>query len=143
MTLLILYNDLYSEGFISWLVTRLKIELLYKIKKNKIIPLSNYINSFDNPFKNILNKNNISFYDLIVYGINNLIYIKTKKGYIITINPYKYLPYCKIPIKSFCKLLNNGVFGISGYPLLSNHFNMVKDNLTEYYKDYEKQFYIG
>lgn len=142
MILLISYDNGYKEGFISWLVYVLKKELLYKIKRNKLLAFENYINSFDNEFKNILTKYNLSLYNMLVYGINNLTYFKTRKGYVIGIDPYKYIPGSKIPIKSFCKLIDNGVFGINGYPILSKHLNSVTNNLREYFKTYEKQFYI-
>ena len=130
-------NNILDRSFINWLCIQIRNEVVTNINLKKLEKWDKYFNS-ENVYKSIYKKK-ISTRDLIVAGISNLYYQTSEDGFWISINPNKLTPGLdRIKLETICKTINFGNQQITGYPIFTNTFQEVADNITTYVEKYMK-----
>lgn len=130
-------KNLLSDMFLVWIIRRLKEQMIAYIDENKLKSWDSYLNE-QTSFKSIYLKK-ISAKDILLSGINNLIFNKSSSKISILIDPNQYLPGMdRIKIYDMCKMINYGTLSQKGYPLFTNIFKQVESTFGEYVDEYLK-----
>lgn len=132
MRLVIEENDLINIKFIKWLVKRIKKLIILKCNSRKLSSIQNYVDN-NNPFNT---PNKISINRIILQASQNIIFYKHKSYFYIMINPIIRAQGMDLKLEDVCKFINYGNFEMPGYPLFTNIYFDIKDNIKEYLKQY-------
>ena len=126
-------NDI---SFLSWLLPKIRIELLkqIKLKKLKNIELK-LIN------ENILSDKQINTQKVLISLTKYLTVKDIKDNFVIYFKCNKKYPGTNISYIDICKTINYGNLNIQGYPIITQVFNDVKLHLSELYYIYVQQIY--
>lgn len=112
------------NNFFKFLKDIIKSAILKNLDVKKLIV-------FDEYFKNNLNiKVTPIARQVIIIGIENLIYSKTSEGINIYINPSTIVYNTQYHVAELCRLINYGTLDLKGYPIFTNTFNKIKDNIN-------------
>jgi hypothetical protein len=129
-------NNMLDRSFINWLCIQIRNEVIANINLKKLDNWDRYFNS-ETVYKSIYKKR-ISTRDLIVAGVSNLYYQVSEDGFWISINPTKLTPGLdRIKLETICKVINYGNRQIIGYPIFTDTFQKVADNITDYVQKYQ------
>ena len=71
---------------------------------------------------------------ILIYGINHLHYTETSEKIIIKMNYYLNCPNIDAKLYDICKLVNYGNLNIKGYPIFTNVFKHILNNIDFYIK---------
>jgi hypothetical protein len=85
----------------------------------------------------IINVNRVSSKDIVMTGIRNIVY--ELSPYTLTVHidqNQKVFGFNNVKLETVCKLINYGNTSISGYPLFSEEFNEVSENIGTYIDRY-------
>ena len=130
-------DNILDKSFINWLCIQIRNEVIANINLKKLDNWDQYFNS-ETVYKSIYKKR-ISTRDLIVAGISNLYYQVSEDGFWISINPTKLTPGLdRIKLETICKVINYGNRQIIGYPIFTDTFQNIADNITDYVQKYQK-----
>lgn len=128
-------KSILSKAFIEWLIIEIQSELNLRVKKSKLKNWDNYLNNYFQ-LKNFT-KNTYSTEYIIQLGIKNIIYKYDAKLIEIYINEHIYIPGLdRVKLNSICKLVNYGNQELAGYPIFSEVFNYIADNISDYVNDF-------
>jgi len=127
-------------GFIKYLIRYLQTYIQANIKSEKLYWLQMYINSLP-IFKGKLRKF-ISCREIIIIGAYNLVYKKYEAYYEITIDENQKIFGLDAKLNDACRLINYGTMSVQGYPIFSDAFNNVEDNIADLYQKYKRGFSI-
>ena len=133
MELLIPNN--YEDDFYSFIINYIEKIGIGRIDRKKLINWDLYFNSFSKLTNNF--KKNISSYEIIISGIYNLIYIKREREVVIKIDPSQKLPGINAKINILCNTINNGNLIVKGYPIFTDLFTYISNNLDSIHLLYE------
>ena len=86
-------------------------------------------------YKSILKKH-ISITEVCQIAFQNIIVLRFGNNITIKINEKVLLPNTNVKLIELCKLINNGNLDLKAYPIFTEIFNDVKDNLEKYYSEY-------
>ena len=126
-----------DRSFINWLCIQIRNNVLSTLNTKKLINWDEYFNS-ESVYKSIYKKK-IFTRDIIIAGISNLYYQTTEDGFWISINPNILTPGLdRIKLISVCKLINFGNRQIPGYPIFTNTFQDIANNINTYVERYMK-----
>lgn len=129
-------DNILDKSFINWLCIQIRNEVIANINLKKLDNWDQYFNS-ETVYKSIYKKR-ISTRDLIVAGISNLYYQVSEDGFWISINPTKLTPGLdRIKLETICKVINYGNRQIIGYPIFTDTFQNIADNITDYVQKYQ------
>lgn len=132
MRLVIEENDLIDIKFIKWLIKRIKKLIILKCNSRKLSSIQNYVDN-NNPFNT---RNKISINGIILQASQNIIFYKHKSYFYIMVNPIIRAQGMDLKLEDVCKFINYGNFEMPGYPLFTNIYFDIKDNIKEYLKQY-------
>lgn len=128
-------QKILDRPFIVWLMTQIRNKVLMECNLKKLEHWDVYFNS-ETVYKSIYKKR-IFTKDIITAGISNLHYLLTDDGFFISINPNIYTPGLdRIKLISLCKLINFGNQQILGYPIFTDIFQEIADNINDYVEKY-------
>jgi hypothetical protein len=121
--------------FIKWLIPYIRYEVLKNINNRQLLEIDRYVE--ESQLLENYKIGNIQFNSkrILLMSINNLVFHKGKDFYTIEINNIAYPGYA-ITLKNICKLVNFGNMDIKGYPIITNAFNHITDNLKRYIVQY-------
>ena len=134
MTLTIVDNvNIYDDEFIVYLIRQIADEFLHFVSRQKLHKWNEYLNRLritEFGYK-------ISAYEVLVSGIRNLVFDKTKSNeYDIFINTNAYIPYVKVSVATLCKLITYGNAEVQGYSVILDCFEYYKRNINKYYSKF-------
>lgn len=136
MQILIEKSNFISTFFIKYLISILKILILKKLDTTHI-QLFNYLVKEHDLFKKI--NNNVPDFNInkaIRLLLNNIQIISTKEAFIIKFNETIRYPGYYITVYDACKIFNYGALDIPPYPIITNAFMNLENNIKTYYARY-------
>lgn len=138
MKLIVTYtNDSLDLDFGKWLIKRIQEKFILAIDENKLKRWDKFFEESDE-YKSIYRKK-ILTKDILIVGIRNLICRKFPQKLIIHINNNLFVPGLdRVRIETVCKLINFGNTEIKGYPIFTEVFGEVADNIHDYINEYLK-----
>ena len=131
----LLIPNSYDDDFYSFIINYIEKIGVGRIDRKKLINWDLYFNSFSKLTNNF--KKNISSYEIIISGIYNLIYIKREREVVIKIDPSQKLPGINAKINVLCSTINNGNLIVKGYPIFTDLFTYISNNLDSIHLLYE------
>lgn len=131
----LLIPNSYDDDFYSFIINYIEKIGVGRIDRKKLINWDLYFNSFSKLTNNF--KKNISSYEIIISGIYNLIYIKREREVVIKIDPVQKLPGTNAKINVLCSTINNGNLIVKGYPIFTDLFTYISNNLDSIHLLYE------
>lgn len=123
----------YAQDFIEWLIGKIQYIILRDIDWKKLKPFSDYQEhtKLFNPMNTHQKK--IDFHEVVMLGIQNLSYIQVKDTWIISIKQDISYPGYYARVYDICKFINYGLLQVKGYPIFTEAFNTVNNDLSKYY----------
>ena len=124
-------DHVIDSKFIRWLISQIKIKVAVQLKPDKLKRWDSYLNSVS-AFTSIYKKKLLAR-DIILAGSVNLIFTEAEDAYEIFINPNINTPGLdRVKLITLCKLINFGNREQSSYPIFTEVFNEISDNIQEY-----------
>ena len=125
-----------DKHFLRWLEPIIKYQILKNINNKQLNQISNLIEEQEilNEFKT----KNIKFdaRKIIFMSLNKLRVTKTKDHYIIGIDRKALCPGYNLSFDEICRIINYGTIDIKGFPIYTNAFEHVLNNLKKYFVKY-------
>lgn len=134
MYLFINFKNSYPDEFVDYLIIQLQKRFLKTLEVNKLKELEDYLNSVPK-YKSIFIKY-LKAKDICIAGIYNISADRTKTNLRLYINPNVKYYGTNIKLVDLCKFINNGNLQCPGYPIFSESFNYIKNNIEKYYLKY-------
>lgn len=126
-------NNVLNKEFGNWLIEIMSKEILSSINKKKLISLDKYI---EENFTHLYKKP-VSSMDIIQQGLNEMYCDDSSSKLIIQISKNKFVPGMdRVRIESACKLINYGNKSVPGYPIFTNEFTHIANNISMYVDKY-------
>jgi hypothetical protein len=124
-----------DKDFIKWLKSNMSDKIKSSIDEKKLIRWNDYLNSGE--VIEFTSRKNILAKEVIYLGADNLVVSELPNKFIISINNKKFVNGLKmVKIDTLCKLINYGNASIKGYPIFSDVFNEVANNIDMYIEVY-------
>lgn len=122
----------YSRSFCVWLVQQIQECLMYTFNNQKVAVIETYINQhYKSPYVN-----HISVYQVLMFAVNNLVINTYGNYFTISINSNVKYGLTNFKIIELCNLIQYGILGLTGYPILVYIFNFISSNLDKQYQKY-------
>lgn len=122
----------YSYQFCHWLIKLVYKTFMYSFDDKKTQLIENYINTrCTSPYVK-----HISVYQIFLFAIKNLQIYNFGNYYTIKININARYGLTNFKIVNLCNLVQYGVIGIQGYPLLVEIFELISSDIDKYYQKY-------
>lgn len=118
-----------------WLTRKMKSVFQYKVDLNK---LSVWNDVLEKDIKyQTLDGSPISCYSILLQGFDNLIVDKLPEKLIIRFNNNKFVTNMNhVKLDVICRLINFGTTTVRGYPILTDVFSDVVNNINDYVDEY-------
>lgn len=124
----------YTDDFLNYVLAKFK-DIYYEIvDERKLAPFEVYINEL--PRYKSLMKNHISAKEICITALYNIRILHYRQDVIFKIDETVYLPNTRIKLIELCKLINDGTLLLRSYPIFTEIFDWVKDNIEVYYAEY-------
>ena len=105
---------------------------MYTFNNQKVVVIETYINQhYKSPYIN-----HISVYQVLMFAVNNLVINTYGNYFTISINSNVKYGLTNFKIIELCNLIQYGVLGLTGYPILAYIFNFISSNLDKQYQKY-------
>lgn len=128
-------KNLLTYDFLNWLLEELKDLIITKLNPSKMKPFDNYLNKTDLFKLHALKK--YSCLSFINFSLKHLILTKHNSTITIKFNDKIYITGLTLTnIDTFCKFINYGDVTIKGYPIFTECFSEIVDNLNTYVNAY-------
>lgn len=122
----------YSRSFCVWLIQQIQECLMYTFNNQKVAVIETYINQhYKSPYIN-----HISVYQVLMFAVNNLVINTYGNYFTISINSNVKYGLTNFKIIELCNLIQYGILGLTGYPILVYIFNFISSNLDKQYQKY-------
>lgn len=131
-------NNCDDIQFIKYLIKLLRKQLLGSIVPGKLIKWDNYLNTL--PIFKTKYKKGITAKEIIYSAAFNIRYMKSGQDYTIYIDNNQKIFGTNAKLYSICKLINYGNMQMQGYPIFTNTFNYIADNIQILYLRYQRGF---
>ena len=130
-------SGLLKPEFGKWLAKRAYYHISKQIDDKKCARFDNYFNSNKNVlFPLIGNKTKVSTHDIILLGGKNLI-LQTTDPITVEIDHKITTPnFDRASLNTLCKFINYGNTQILGYPIFTDVFQELVDNIDELVDEY-------
>lgn len=133
MSLNIYIDEHISESFIKYVIEQIKLQgmgYLYDYK-DKTEKLDNFIKEHFNY------KKDISSIDILMSGLNHLVYSQTEQMYIIEIDNAVMSEIPNVRLHTLIQLISDGNLSVKGIPLFKDVYTNVANNILSIYRMYE------
>ena len=123
--------------FINFLMFKLRLLILKKLNRKKLKLIDEYVNEkelFEKSNKN--SKIKFNSYYAIHFAVRNIVCINLRGKFIIKLKENINLPGFNTPILEICKFIDYGNYEFEGYPIFTNAFMNIRNNIVDYYKIY-------
>lgn len=135
MKILIIDKDnKYTDSFLEYVKSRCRDIYYKKVNLKKLKPFETYINEL--PEYKSLMKKYISSNEICITGLYNIMICRYGQTIVLKIDENSFLPNTRIKIIELCKLINNGNLLLKPYPIFTEIFDEIKENIEVYYAEY-------
>ena len=124
-------------GFVLYVIRFLRSYIIQETNYRKLAALDAYLNS-PNMFGDAVRI--LSCRAIILSAANNLVFKRFHDEIVITINNNKKFAGLNAKLYDLCKLINYGTVSVPGYPIFTEAFNYVADNIEFLYFNYKEGF---
>lgn len=129
-------DNVNLNDFCSWLKPIIIDYANNAIIDKKLVRFNKYVNN-DINIKWFANKPlKINCKDVLLAGLNNLVYKRQGNDYIIEIDANNYIYNSSAKFIDIIKLINYGNMVLSAYPIVDKIFDYITENLETYYSQY-------
>lgn len=129
------HQGLLTKSFGNWLIKELHNNFFINLNEAKLKNWDTYFEKSDE-YKSIYKKKIITK-EILIIGIKNLICKEAATKLIIQINPNLFVPGLdRIRIDQLCRVINYGTITTQGYPIFTDLFIEVSDNINQYIDKY-------
>lgn len=125
----------YGLKFVLYLIRKLQNYIIGSIDTRKLFKIEEYINSVYNEN----NKGYISVKNIIISGAMNLTYTIYPTKFVIEINSNEIYYRTNAKLYELCKLINYGVLGVTAYPIFTESFKYINDNINLLFERYMQE----
>ena len=126
-------NLLLNKSFGSWLIDEIQRVVKNSINESKLRPWDKFIKE---EYEHLYSKK-ITGYDTIMYGLDNLVCDLVSNKLVIKISTNQFIPGLhRVRVDTLCRLINYGNTSIKGYPIFTDAFNIIADNIDILAKEY-------
>ena len=126
-----IYSEKLGTDFCEWLISILSNQIKGSIDDKKLIRWNEYLSS--GGAITLVGRKSILAKEIIFKGANSIIVRELPNKFIIEINSKVMMPGVKSKkVSTLCRLINYGNMDIKGYPIFSDTFAMVADNINAY-----------
>jgi hypothetical protein len=130
-------NNLLDESFGSWLVSKIKDDIIYNIDLAKLDPWDLYFKK--SKLFESLDGSDVKTSDIVLAGCRNLTCRKLTSSLVISIANNQFVPGLNgVVVDSACKLINYGNLSISGYSIFTDSFQRIANNIDSYITRYTR-----
>lgn len=124
-------KQLLGLEFGNWLVKQVQQAILLRINPKKLKKWDKYFN--DSEQYRSISGSDIKAEQIVLAGIDALQCVGTEGKLSIRIRPNQFVPNLdRVVIDTTCKLINYGNVSIQGYPIFSDTFTNISENIDEY-----------
>jgi len=124
----------YSQDFLNFVRAEIPDIMVRTCQIPKLALLETFLNA---NYSKPLSGKPYNAYELCIIAMYNLITKQESENYIIKINPNAIYPGTYLKLVDLCKLINFGNLGIKGYPIFTEIFRKVENNIVNLYEKYE------
>ena len=125
-------NNIYDDNFIMYVLKFIQNYISLEINKKQNIKImeswTEYLQEYS-VYSRFKNKTYLDCRYIITSGINNLVVKKNKNVYTITIDNTKTIKGIGAKLYVLCKLIDTGCLDRRKFPVFTNTFNYVRNNL--------------
>lgn len=126
-----IYSDRLGRDFCEWLADVSSVHIKNSVDEKKLIQWNEYLSSGN--AITLIGRKSILAKEIIYKGANLIRVREIPKKFIIEINPNVIMPGVKAKkVVTLCKLINYGNMEIKGYPIFSDTFTMIAENINAY-----------
>ena len=129
-------NKYINQGFISFIKKRILGYMSVILNINKLQRYDELFQSEE--FLILSNKTSISSRKVVLMAMTNLIHKRYETNTHIFINPNINYPGTNMKIVDLCKIINYGTLSIDAYPIFTETFNHIQQNIGKYIDIYTK-----
>lgn len=126
-----------EDGFYPWLIKFIRRTLLGKVDYRKLYMFEMTLN--ENKSLLGLFRRYISGREVFITGVNNIIVTHFDDKDIIQIDPNAIYPGTQTKVITLCKMINFGTLNFEPYPIFTDTFKYVEDNIKYLYIMYKRQ----
>lgn len=133
----ILINDIedkYTEDFFEFVKIKMRDYFYAHLNSKKLEPFDIFIN--ENPKYQSIFKKHISAYDICVATLYNISVLRFGENIVLKIDENAVIPNTNRKLIELCKLINEGNLVLKAYPIFTEIFDYVKNNIEEIYIEY-------
>ena len=124
----------FNDAFLDYLIEYIQKIFIGGINPKKLHNADLYFNSFSNLTNKF--KKYISPYEILVSGIYNLVYYRDRDRITIMIDNAQIFPGTQAKINILCKEINDGNLILPAYPIFTETFKQIKNDLNYIYDLY-------
>lgn len=137
-----IHSTKLDRDFCEWLADIVKSQIKGSIDEKKLIRWNEYLSSGSTI--TLMGRKSILAKEIIFKGVDLILVRELPEKFIIEINPNIMMPGVKNKrVSTLCKLINYGNMDIKGYPIFSDTFSMIADNINAYIDLYALQMSGG
>lgn len=130
-----------NRSFGAWIIKLIREITLDNVDPKKLQGLDKYI---EENFIHLSEKKKVTCIDIINAGLNELTYDFDNTKFTIRISNHKFMQGLdRIRIETLCKLINYGTASIKGYPIFTDSFNQIAENIDIYIESYLREVQYG
>ena len=128
-------SEFFDARFAQWLITRVQEVFYTKLDKNKLVKWNTF---FDNSTQfNTITGKPFDTEQVVLFAIKSLIYEVESSELTIKFSPNKLVPNLdRVKVEMIVKTINFGTAEITGYPIFTETFDAVADNINNYVEEY-------
>lgn len=133
----VLINDRdnkYTDEFFYFVKNKIKSYFYQRINMKRLEPFEVFIN--ETPKYKSLLKKYISAFDICISAIYNIVIVRYGENIVLKIDENAIVPNTNIKLINLCKLINEGNLVLKAYPIFTEIFDYVKDNIEKIYAEY-------
>lgn len=126
----------FEDEFYTWLLPQIRDFVIAEVDPRKLIKVDDYINN--NRYFHTIFKKHISSYEVIIAAVSNLKINKYWNRVVITIDGNAIVPGTTTKISTVVRVVNFGTLSVMGYPVITNRFKYIEDNIDAFYEQYSR-----
>ena len=124
----------YTDDFFEFVKYKMREYFYSHLEYKKLEPFDIFINEMQK-YQSIFKKH-ISAYDICISVLYNVIVLRFGKNIVLKIDENAVIPNTNRKLIELCKLINEGNLVLKAYPIFTDIFNYVKNNIEEIYIEY-------
>lgn len=125
-----------NKDFGNWLISIITDSIKKELDEKKLINLDKYIEeNFNHLFKKPVTSK-----DIIFAGLKELVCDDDSSKLIIKISSHKFMQGLdRVRIETLCRLINFGNTSVKGYPIFTDTFTIIANDITIYVEKYLRE----